>query len=59
MAKRQTYTVGEMASRIAGPGSAGEVAAITRQLRNWTSLGLLNPIGMGAQAGIASTTTRS
>jgi hypothetical protein len=40
-----TYTVGEMAARISRTRAADEVAAITRQLRNWTVLGLLTPIG--------------
>jgi DNA-binding transcriptional MerR regulator len=39
------YTVGEMAQRLAREGSAAEVAALTRQLRNWTALGLLTPRG--------------
>jgi hypothetical protein len=39
------YTVGEMAQRLAREGSAAEVAALTRQLRNWTALGLLTPVG--------------
>jgi hypothetical protein len=43
MATDQTYTVGEMATRIARKDA--EVSAITRQLRNWTGLGLLTPIG--------------
>jgi hypothetical protein len=44
MAIDATYTVGEMASRIARSGSEDEVAAITRQLRNWTNLRLLAPL---------------
>jgi hypothetical protein len=39
-----TFTVGQMAARIARSGSAEEVAAITRQLRNWTTLRLLEPV---------------
>jgi hypothetical protein len=38
-----TYTVGEMAARIAR--SESEVGAITRQLRNWTVPGLISPQG--------------
>jgi hypothetical protein len=45
MATDQTYTVGEMAARIARSESDEEVAAITRQLRNWTVLGLISPQG--------------
>jgi hypothetical protein len=40
-----TYTVGEMAARVSRTGAADEVATITRQLRNWTGLGLLRPLG--------------
>jgi hypothetical protein len=40
-----TYTVGEMAARIARTDAPEEVAAITRQLRNWSALRLLTPVG--------------
>jgi hypothetical protein len=40
-----TYTVGEMAARIARTSRPDEIATIIRQLRNWTGLGLLTPIG--------------
>ena len=39
------YTVGRMAARIARTGGPDEIATITRQLRNWTTLGLLTPVG--------------
>jgi hypothetical protein len=44
MKSRATYTVGEMAGRIARTGADDEVAGITRQLRNWTGLRLLTPL---------------
>jgi hypothetical protein len=40
-----TCTVGGMAARIARTGRPDEIATIIRQLRNWTGLGLLTPIG--------------
>jgi hypothetical protein len=39
-----TYSVGEVAARIARSDDPGEIALITRQLRHWTALGLLTPV---------------
>jgi hypothetical protein len=39
------YTVGGMATRLARTRGPDEIATIIRQLRNWTTVGLLTPLG--------------
>ena len=45
LAMMQSYSVSQLAQRVAPTAGKAEVAQITRQLRHWTLTGVLKPLG--------------